>query len=329
MNNGRLPLFATHIGVELTARIGVLRARDQSGFEIFDDCEMQLIQGLAPEYDTLLRSGYNVKPQIDDDFCDFELTLVQITRSKVETQMLVAQAWNATRVGGRIVVDGQKTDGIESIFKYIRKLGIEPDGLVKAHGRLFWFDRTDANPFTAWLTPKLASPAGFTTAPGIFSAEKIDKGSQVLLENLPVLAGQGADFGAGWGYLSRAVLQSDQVEKLTLYEAEIAALNAAKQNISDVRAAFEWTDLRGLSGQKFDFIVTNPPFHTERAANTDLGVAFLTAAARNLKPKGQFFCVANRHLPYEAALDELFRSVTEIGGTSAFKVFQASQPRRL
>ena len=31
----------------------------------------------------------------------------------------------------------------------------------------------------------------------------------------------------------------------------------------------------------------------------------------------------------EAVLNELFRNVAEIGGTSAFKVFQAAQPRRL
>jgi 16S rRNA (guanine1207-N2)-methyltransferase len=38
--------------------------------------------------------------------------------------------------------------------------------------------------------------------------------------------------------------------------------------------------------------------------------------------------VANRHLPYEATLNECFRNVDMIGGNGAFKVFHANRPHR-
>ena len=57
-----------------------------------------------------------------------------------------------------------------------------------------------------------------------------------------------------------------------------------------------------------------------------LGVAFIRAAAGMLTPSGQLWLVANRHLPYEKAMETLFRDVAEIGGTAGFKVLRALRP---
>ena len=72
----------------------------------------------------------------------------------------------------------------------------------------------------------------------------------------------------------------------------------------------------------------NPPFHTGRAADPALGIAFIAAAARALTGSGQLWMVANRHLPYEAALRDRFKTVEELGGDAAFKLFHATRPKR-
>lgn len=46
-----------------------------------------------------------------------------------------------------------------------------------------------------------------------------------------------------------------------------------------------------------------------------------------LSPKGQLWLVANRHLPYEATLQDAFRNVEIIGQTASFKLYIASHPR--
>jgi 16S rRNA (guanine1207-N2)-methyltransferase len=138
-----------------------------------------------------------------------------------------------------------------------------------------------------------------------------------------------ADLGAGWGYLSRAILAREGVAEVHLIEADHAALACARANITDPRARFHWADAIAFTPDApFDAVVTNPPFHVTRAASPDLGRGFIDAARRMLTPRGDLWLVANRHLPYEGALRAAFREVTEMGADPAFKVFHASHPIR-
>ncbi len=81
---------------------------------------------------------------------------------------------------------------------------------------------------------------GLLSQPGVFSWNRIDPGSALLLRHLPPLSGRGADLGAGLGVLSRAVLQSAKVEALTLVELDRRAVEAAQVNVADPRAQFLW-----------------------------------------------------------------------------------------
>ena len=69
-------------------------------------------------------------------------------------------------------------------------------------------------------------------------------------------------------------------------------------------------------------------YHAGRAADPALGRAFIAAAARLLAPKGTLWLVANRHLPYEHALRETFRTVSETGGETGFKILCATHPKK-
>lgn len=247
-------------------------------------------------------------------------TLVVLPRSKTLARAMVAAA---IQRGGLVVIDGQKTDGVESIYKDIRKVNTLQGVITKGHGRLFWF--------TDGIVPKwditVKSPQGFKTVPGVFSETKVDAGSALLADQLDDLSGAVADLGAGWGYMSRAILTHAAVTSLDMVEAEKTALDCAVENVPDPRARAVWADALTHMGS-YDFVVSNPPFHTTRAGDPDLGRGFIASASRILKPRGVFYMVANRHLPYEAALDAAFAQVEERGGTGAFKTFRATRPRR-
>ena len=77
-----------------------------------------------------------------------------------------------------------------------------------------------------------------------------------------------------------------------------------------------------------DAVVMNPPFHVGRKADPALGRAFIAAARRVLKPSGALWLVANRHLPYETALEAHFRNSDEIAGDGRFKILHATRPHR-
>ena len=208
--------------------------------------------------------------------------------------------------------------------------------IAKGHGKIAWFPSPGAAMLADWQArPGMVSgPDGqcFHTVPGVFSADGIDPGSALLADALPAgLKGTGADLGAGWGYLAASLLaRAPGIDALHLVEADARALDCARRNVADPRAHFHWRDAtRPWPGPALDFVVTNPPFHTGRIADPGLGAAFIATAAGSLKPSGRLWLVANRHLPYEAALAARFRTVDEItGGDSRYKLFLAQGPQR-
>ncbi len=198
----------------------------------------------------------------------------------------------------------------------------------KSHGKAVAFE---GGSFADWENHgPLTSVAGFETRLGVFSADRIDKASQLLIGSLPdKLPSTIADLGAGWGYLSRHILERDGVKALHVVEAEHAALECAKVNVTDPRATFHWADATRFDPKvRFDGVIMNPPFHTTRAADPALGQAFIMAAARLLPTHGQLWLVANRQLPYEAVLSEQFAVVEKRADTGGFKVLYAKRPLR-
>ena len=167
---------------------------------------------------------------------------------------------------------------------------------------------------------------GLWTQPGVFSWNRIDPGSALLMDHLPDLSGRGADLGAGLGVLAHGVLASEKVTELTLVELDARAVACARRNVTDPRVQFLQADVRKLNVptlKNLDFIVMNPPFHDGGAEDKSLGQAFLKTAAALLKKGGRLFCVANRHLPYESVLNEHFRRVQLIAEQDGFKVYEA------
>lgn len=252
--------------------------------------------------------------------------LVCLPRSRAEGLDLIARAAGATT--GPVVVDGQKTDGIEAMLKALRERVDLSDPISKGHGKIAWFT-ADPQALADWI----AAPAvvdGFHTRPGLFSADGIDPASRLLAQALPALAqGVAVDLGAGWGFLSAALAErAPGLREIHLVESDARALECARLNVTDPRARFHWADAtRPVPGLRADLVLTNPPFHQGRAASPALGAAFIAAAAGMLNPGGALWLVANRHLPYEAALAASFRAFDEVGGSAAFKLFRATGPR--
>ena len=283
---------------------------------------LHIVHGFFPDHAAWQNAGYPVSR----DMAPAAVAIVIVPRAKALARALLAEA---CRHADLIVVDGQKTDGVDSLFKDCRKRLGDLPSITKSHGRLFWFPATDA--FADWAAPPPGKgPHGYFTTAGVYSDGAVDAGSALLADALPAkLPARMADLGAGWGYLAAPVLTCDGVTSLDLIEAEALSLDCARLNVTDPRVRFHWADaIRFAPDAPFDGIVMNPPFHAGRAAEPGLGRAFIQAAARLLTPNGKLWMVANRHLPYEATLSESFRNVDMIGGNGAFKIFHANRPVR-
>lgn len=317
---------AIHDGLPLgSGPVTVFRPLFGYDLSALDQGRLHIEQGFYPDHAAYNAAGF----AMGQVTCS--AALVVVPRSKALARSLIVQAC-AVAEGGLVIVDGDKTSGVDSLFRDIRKVLGDVPSITKAHGRIFWFPAVAAGvALSDWAAPELAAgPDGFVTTAGVFSEGVVDKGSALLAQALPnMLAGQVADLGAGWGYLSHYVLQqSADVTRLDMIEAEALALECARLNVPDPRAKAIWADVLTYDGGPYDVVVSNPPFHTSRAGDPDLGRGFIATAARILRPRGTFYMVANRHLPYESALSDRFAVVKELDGTGAFKLFQASRPKR-
>lgn len=299
-------------------------------------------QSYKPFADELARGGLQVVADAAESHVRYPVVLVLPPRQREEARALFARALSLCAPGGTVVASITNNEGAKSGEADLKQLAGLAGSLTKHHCRVFWSKPLagthDAALLAQWSTldaPRPILGGRFTSRPGVFAWDRIDPASALLVEHLPGdLAGKGADLGAGYGYLSAEVLAlSPKVTALHLYEAEARALALAKQNLSafERQAAvdYRWHDVTAGVPEHYDFIVSNPPFHTQsRADRPDVGRRFIAVAAEALRPGGRLYLVANRHLPYEAVLDESFGEVRVVGDRDGFKVIEAAKAGR-
>ena len=306
---GNIAVFAPRAGADLTALT-------------LERCH--IISDFKPDFDHFAGLGFQcfTKPQ-----GRYSAAVICLPRAKALARALVAQAARVT--DGFVIIDGAKTDGVETLLRDCRKRVAITGPISKAHGKVFWLSAGTG--FADWAAGEAQEiEGGFITAPGVFSADGIDPASQLLADHLPrKLGARVADLGGGWGYLSARTLERGDIVALDLVEAGHSALECARRNITDARVKFHWADACVWRPEALlDTVICNPPFHTARAADPDLGRGFIRAAAAMLKPAGQLWLVANRHLAYETTLADCFTEVTEITGDNRFKVLRGARPSR-
>jgi 16S rRNA (guanine1207-N2)-methyltransferase len=314
---------------------GALFLRARTGFPSLPAARIICEQSFLPAQEALIRSGFAIRDSEDDR--TFGLTLVMPQRQRDENRALLARAIKATRDGGIVMAAQSNTQGAKTFESELEALTGDVTSLPKNKCRVFWarIDRSkvDSNLLETWLAndaPK-RNDAGYLSRPGLFAWDRIDAGSQKLIDNLPAdLSGRVADLGAGFGFLADAAFKRcPKLTHIDLYEAEQRALELARENLASYgdRAGFHWADVtRGIPGE-YDVIISNPPFHVDREDRSDIGQAFIRTAAGALKSGGQLFMVANRHLPYEETLKAAFKSVKMLADAGGYKIIQAIGPQ--
>lgn len=247
----------------------------------------------------------------------------------IERRYVMARTIQALRADAPFTVLAPKDKGGSRIAKELKEFGCEIIEDARSHHRICSLKRPE-NPVglveaLAEGAPRFSEEMGMHTQPGVFSWNRFDAGSQLLIEQMPPLVGKGADLGSGIGFLSREILKSPKVRELHLLEIDGRALSAAKKNILDPRAKFYWADLRNsnLIPTGLDFVVTNPPFHDGGIEDQSLGKDFLRQSSYLLRAGGVCWIVANRHLPYESILKEIFSTVNLKAEANGFKIFEA------
>jgi 16S rRNA (guanine1207-N2)-methyltransferase len=248
----------------------------------------------------------------------------------IERRYSLALALRAVAPGAFFTVLAPKDMGGSRLGAELQRFGCEVNETARRHHRICVCVRPDIvtgiDEALADGKPRLVESLGLWSQPGVFSWNRIDPGSTLLAQQLPVFSGRGADLGCGIGFLSNLVLASPKVTQLTSIDIDRRAVEAARHNVDDPRAQFHWLDVRlGTDLAGLDFVVMNPPFHDGGAEDQSLGQNFIKRAAEALRPGGVCWLTANRHLPYEAVMKPLFRRVTSKIEAAGYKIYEAQK----
>ena len=178
-----------------------------------------------------------------------------------------------------------------------------------------------------------AGAAGLTVTnhAGVFSAERLDLGTRLLLQHLPQLSGptRVVDLGCGNGVVGTTVAAQAA-------EAEITFVDESHQAVASARATFaagadpagkaEFLLGDGLSDVppgSVDLVLNNPPFHSHQATTDAIARRMFAGARAALRPGGELRVVGNRHLGYHVTLRRLFGNCSTVASNPKFVVLSA------
>ena len=246
----------------------------------------------------------------------------------VERRYALALALRGLKAGGRLIAMAPKEKGGSRLGKELEAFGCAVKETGRRHQRICHTERPKApvglDEAIAAGAPRIVEGWGLWSQPGLFSWDRPDPGSLLLIGALPPLSGHGADLGCGSGLLAQTVFASPAVTGLELVDLDRRAIETARRNVDDPRATFHWSDVRrGPPLENLDFVAMNPPFHDGGAEDKALGQDFIRRAHAMLRKGKSLWLVANRHLPYEGVLTPLFAQVTLRAENGGFKVYEA------
>lgn len=302
--------------------------------------ELLACEGSAPALAVLDESGFRYREAVPGDDLGQHAQVALILAGDRGNSYIAAQlAWAhaCTRPGGTLWLAGDRDKGYD---RYVRQAAAAfGDGETVARDDGLRVARLTRRP-----GPTPAQPPGDTydwdglsvvARPGVFSAARLDRGTELLLGHLngwPLDGLRVLDLGCGAGIIGAAAAR--QGAAATLLDADLQSVRSAEATLSangltgevlhsDVDSALLGRE-EGSEGT-FDVALSNPPFHVGRGMVLDVTREFVRAAWRQLRPGGRLLLVANDFLPYEALLED-WQDTQRPAHDQGFKLLTATRP---
>ncbi len=271
---------------------------------------------------------------------------IRVPHEKLAFVQLLYDAFRTLKIGGRCYVAGAINEGIKSAAKLLERAFGNSNLLAYEGGSRILSATKNSNqpadptvfegPFVSFdafreLSVTLRNnPLVLFSRPGVFSWDHLDEATEVLANNLDIPGGSSVlDLGCGSGALGIVASKLSGGGPLTMLDADVEAVRSAQKsaeaaNVPNFRVLP--SDVAGtVLNEKFDVIVTNPPFHVGKQTEFSVPLQFIEDSWEVLKPGGRIFLVANRTLPYELPIKERFGQVSTIHDGRRFKVLSATR----
>jgi 16S rRNA (guanine1207-N2)-methyltransferase len=285
----------------------------------------------------------NICPEVDfpqELVGKVDLGLMAIFKGRKLNRRWLLQIWSGLKLGGRLLLAGSNDQGIQSIIKDAAELfnnfsilayrkGNRIAQLVKTDSdrpELEWADEPGVAPGT-WHEFTINTVGGnlnIKSLPGVFSYNKLDLGSHLLIRDLSDLSDQLIlDVGCGYGIVGLSAAQLgaahvDLVDNQTLSIASTAEniiLNHLT-NCSTSRSDL----LSTVVGKSYTLILSNPPFHAGKQVDYQTANSLIQSAYALLQIGGSLRIVANRFIRYDRLMEQVFGNASVISATPSYHV---------
>jgi len=133
----------------------------------------------------------------------------------------------------------------------------------------------------------------FATDAGVFSRERVDFGTALLVSACPPVKGRLLDLGCGCGVLGLGLALHYGLTRPVLTDVNLRALELTRKNALSLGIAADVRESDGfcaMQGEVFDAIVTNPPIRAGKAVY----YPWFRQAWDHLHPGGFFACVVRK-----------------------------------
>ena len=224
-------------------------------------------------------------------------------KNKQECLFQLTQILSLAPVGQKMLLVGENRGGVRSAEKFCDELGDIHKIDSARRCSLYYFELQKPVQFALsdwWKQYSLPQLPQLTiyALPGVFSSGELDQGTDLLKFHSP------------------------QID-LTMSDIHAMALASATQTLqqNQLQGSVIASDVFSQINDKFDLIISNPPFHSGLDTAYQAVETLITEAKQHLNRGGELRIVANAFLPYPDLLDRCFGAHQVLAKTGKFKVY--------
>ena len=167
----------------------------------------------------------------------------------------------------------------------------------------------------------------------VFSRQKLDIGTRLFLQHIPVSPAVETiiDLGCGNGIVGLIAYERNPDALIQFIDESYMAVASAQQNFEDAFGCQQSAKfivgncLDNNETDSADLILNNPPFHQQQAVGDHIALQMFKQSRRVLRNKGELWVIGNRHLGYHKRLKQIFGNCTTVASNSKFVVLKATK----
>ncbi|AEY00659.1 ribosomal RNA small subunit methyltransferase C [Oceanimonas sp. GK1] len=257
--------------------------------------------------------------------------LLLMPKAKAEAEYLLAACLPLLPPGAPVFMAGDNKGGVKAAPKLLAPYCEQVNKLDSARRASLYQAELSrpVPPLVAadWVRryPLAEERLTICTLPGVFSADHLDAGTRLLLNNADGLHGRVLDFGCGAGVIGASLLKRNPGIELEQIDINALALEASRLTLAEngLQAKVYASDGLSQVQGRFDCIISNPPFHAGLKTFYSTTETLLTQAKDYLKPGGCLLLVANAFLPYPELIEQRFGQCQTLASNGRFKIYRA------